>query len=90
MRYFNETIETMPLDKLRRQQNRSLRQQVANLYGKVPFYRQKMDETGVKPSDIKGVKDLHKLPFTKKTDLRDHYPCSEGGKLSRVVDLRKK
>lgn len=74
MRYFNQTIQTLPLNKLRQQQNRNLRHKVAYLYEKVPFYTPKMDEIGVKPADINGVKDLHKLPFTKKTDLRDNYP----------------
>ena len=74
MRYFNEAIETMPLAKLRRQQNRNLRQQIAVLYEEIPFYKRKLDEKGVKPSDIKGVQDLYKLPFTKKNDLRDQYP----------------
>ncbi|MBL7816599.1 MAG: phenylacetate--CoA ligase [Saprospiraceae bacterium] len=71
---FNAPIETLPLSKLRQLQNKRLRHQVAKVYEKVPFYRQKFDEIGLKPSDIKGVKDLHKLPFTKKSDLRDHYP----------------
>jgi phenylacetate-CoA ligase len=71
---FNLRAETMPLDKLRALQNKRLRQQVLNLYKNVPFYRQKLDEMGVNPSSIKEVKDLHKLPFTKKNDLRDNYP----------------
>jgi phenylacetate-CoA ligase len=71
---FNPRAETMPLDKLRALQNKRLRQQVLNLYTTVPFYRQKLDEMGVNPSSIKGVKDLYKLPFTKKHDLRDNYP----------------
>jgi phenylacetate-CoA ligase len=74
MRYFNETIETMPLDKLRKLQNRSLRHQVHHAYENVLFYKRKMDENSVKPSDIKHINDLYKLPFTKKSDLRDNYP----------------
>jgi phenylacetate-CoA ligase len=74
MRYFNEKIETLPLEKLRMLQHTRLRQQVNNLYKKVPFYKQKMDKMGIKPSNIKGIHDLHKLPFTYKNDLRDNYP----------------
>jgi phenylacetate-coenzyme A ligase PaaK-like adenylate-forming protein len=74
MRYFNEKIETMPLAALRTLQNKNLRHQVAYLYEKVPFYRQKLDLLGIKPAHIKGVQDLYKLPFTKKSDLRDTYP----------------
>ena len=33
-----------------------------------------MDEAGVKPEAIKGIEDLHKLPFINKNDLRDQYP----------------
>ena len=47
---------------------------VKRCYENVPFYRKKMDKMGIKPSDIKGVQDIHKLPFTTKHDLRDEYP----------------
>jgi phenylacetate-CoA ligase len=40
----------------------------------VPFYKNQLDENGIKPADIKTVNDLHKLPFTKKAALRDNYP----------------
>ncbi|MEY4905641.1 MAG: hypothetical protein RLZZ292_3456 [Bacteroidota bacterium] len=71
---FNPSIETMPIQKLRALQNHRLQQQVANLYQNVPFYRRQFDELGLKPSDIKRVEDLHKIPFTKKNDLRANYP----------------
>jgi phenylacetate-CoA ligase len=44
------------------------------VYYNVPFYRAKMQEAGLDPSDIKGIKDLSRLPFTTKQDLRDNYP----------------
>ena len=71
---FNKEIETLPLDKLRELQNERLQQMLERQYHHVPFYRKIFDEKGLKPSDIKGVEELHKLPFTKKTDLRDNYP----------------
>lgn len=71
---FNPHIETMPLQKLRAIQNKRLRLQVAKVYGKVPFYRQQFDAIGLKPSHIRGVQDLHKMPFTHKNDLRGNYP----------------
>lgn len=43
-------------------------------YRKVPHYRQAFDEAGVKPEDIKTIKDITRLPFTTKTALRDNYP----------------
>ena len=44
------------------------------VYLKIPFYKNLFDEKGIHPNDIKGVEDIHCLPFTKKTDLRDNYP----------------
>lgn len=71
---YNKDIETLPLHKLRKLQNERLTNLVERVYTKVPFYKKQFDEAGLKTSDIKSVEDLHKLPFTKKTDLRDNYP----------------
>ena len=71
---WNEPIETMPRTELDALQGQRLVQLAAYLYERVPFYKQKFDEMGIQPDDIKGVHDLPKLPFTKKTDLRDNYP----------------
>lgn len=51
-----------------------LQETVTRVYAKVPAYRAKMDAAGVKPEDIKTLKDLAKLPFVTKQDLRDNYP----------------
>ena len=51
-----------------------LKQQVAWTYEKVPYYRAKMDELGVKPADIQQLSDVRKLPFTDKSVLRDTFP----------------
>lgn len=72
--FYNQAIETLPLPKLRALQNERLHKLLRHVYKNVPFYKKQFDENGVQLSDIKGVEDLHKLPFTKKTDLRDHYP----------------
>ena len=40
----------------------------------VPLYRDKYEKAGIKPGDIKGIKDIHKLPFITKDDLRSYYP----------------
>lgn len=71
---FQPDIETMTLPRLRKLQSERLKNQLGLLYEKVPFYRKKMDEAGIRPKDFRGIKDIHKLPFTKKSDLRDHYP----------------
>lgn len=72
--YFNPEIETMPVEQLKKLQSERLVEQVKHVYANVPFYKEKMDAMGVKPEDINGVEDLHKLPFITKDDLRDQYP----------------
>jgi len=47
---------------------------VKRAYEKVPFYRRKFDEIGLKPEHILSLKDIEKIPFTTKNDLRDNYP----------------
>lgn len=72
--YYQPEIETMPLEELQKLQSERLVEQVKHVYANVPYYRGRMDELGVKPEDIKGIEDLHKLPFITKDDLRDQYP----------------
>ncbi len=48
--------------------------QVEWTYGRVAWYRDKMDEMGVTPADIKSLDDVRKLPFTDKSALRDTFP----------------
>ncbi len=71
---WNEQFECMPLADLRSFQLARLKETIAWVYERVPFYRNKLDEMGVKPDDIKSLEDIVKLPFTVKNDLRDNYP----------------
>ncbi len=71
---FNEDFETLPREALEAIQLRRLQALCERLYALVPFYRRKFDEAGLKPGDIKSLKDLPRLPFTTKQDLRDNYP----------------
>ena len=73
-KYFQPEIETMSYDWIKRIQDEKLVIQVQYVYDNVEYYRNLMDEKGVKPEDIHGVDDLHKLPFLKKDDLREAYP----------------
>lgn len=72
--YFNQHIETLPLTKLRALQNERLQQLLHYVNERVPFYKNQWEAAGVDLSSVRSVDDLSKLPFTKKTDLRDHYP----------------
>jgi phenylacetate-CoA ligase len=71
---YNQQIESLPLSELRRLQDDRLVLMINRIYNEVPFYKKQFDEKGILPSDIRGVKDLPLLPFTKKEDLRDNYP----------------
>ena len=73
-RYYQPEIETMPVEELKKLQSEKLVKQVKHVYDNVPYYRNLMDEKGVKPEDIKGIEDVSKLPFLTKADLRDAYP----------------
>ena len=72
--YYQKEIETMPAEEMRKLQSEKLVKQVKHVYENVPYYRDLMDKKGVKPEDIRGIEDLHKLPFITKSDLRDAYP----------------
>lgn len=69
-KYWDPEVETLPLDKLNRLQDERLQELVALAYEKTPFYRHKFDAAGIKPSDIKGVADITKLPLIEDTDTR--------------------
>ena len=72
MVYNDGEVETR--SELRELQDERLRETVTRVYENVPFYRGRLDEAGVSPSDVETVEDLPKLPFTTKEDLRDQYP----------------
>ena len=74
MKYWQPKYETMDPEELKRLQLKRLQHSAKLVYDNVPFYRQKFKEAGVTPEDIKTLEDVRKLPFTRKTDLRDNYP----------------
>ena len=67
-------VETLPREQIEQIQLERLKETVERVYANVPYYRAKMDAVGVKPQDIKQLKDLAKLPFVTKQDMRDTYP----------------
>jgi phenylacetate-CoA ligase len=64
----------MDRDGISQIQSERLRETVERVYFNVPYYRQKMQEAGLGPESIQSIKDLSRLPFTTKNDLRDNYP----------------
>ncbi len=71
---WNKAKECMSRDEMTALQSARLRKLVDYVYHNVEFYRNKMQNIGILPSDIKGIEDIDKLPFTTKDDLRDNYP----------------
>ncbi|EMG37595.1 phenylacetate-CoA ligase [Desulfocurvibacter africanus PCS] len=71
---FDVDKETLPREDLEALQLRRLKYLVERTYANVPFYRNKLDESGVKPADIRKLSDVRLLPFTEKQDLRNNYP----------------
>ncbi|MBM9614742.1 phenylacetate--CoA ligase [Desulfobulbus rhabdoformis] len=69
-----EEIESLPRAGLESIQLKRLQALVHRMYDNVLPYKKKMDQAGVKPGDIQSLKDLSKLPFTTKDDLRENYP----------------
>jgi phenylacetate-CoA ligase len=70
----HEAVETMPHERLRALQLERLRATVKNAYDNVALHRKRLDAAGIAPDDLRSVDDVSRLPFTRKADLRDHYP----------------
>ena len=78
----------MAPDDLKAMQSKRLRKQVERMYLQVPYFRQKMQELDLHPSDIESIDDIRKLPFTTKEDMRDNYPTGLfASPLSEIVRL---
>ena len=88
-KYFQPEIETMPVEEIKALQEKKLVKQVKYVYDNVPYYRNLMDKKGVKPEDIKTLKDISKLPFLSKDDLREAYPYGLlGTDLKNIVRIQ--
>ena len=86
--YFQPEIETASREEILSIKNEKIVKQVKHAYENVKYYRDLMDEKGVKPEDIKGVDDIKKLPFLSKADLREAYPYGLlGTDLKNVVRI---
>ncbi len=81
--YLHPQLETMPRELLAQLQLERLQATVRSAYESVPLHRQRLDARGIAPQDIRSLDDLTQLPFTVKTDLRDHYPF---GMFTRPVE----
>jgi phenylacetate-CoA ligase len=64
----------MSAKELKELQSQRLKDLVAYIYQNCAVYENRLDETGIKPDQIKSIDDLKRLPFTTKIDMRDYYP----------------
>ena len=70
-KYWNKELETLPREQLEAKQLEDLKEIVQFAYDHAPYYKRSFDEAGVKPSDIKTLKDIEKFPFINKKTQRD-------------------
>jgi phenylacetate-CoA ligase len=73
-KYWNQKIETMPAEEIKRFQLKELKELVKHCYENSAFYKKRLDNVGLKPESIRSLDDLKKIPFTVKNDLKDNYP----------------
>ncbi|MEG1752757.1 MAG: phenylacetate--CoA ligase, partial [Christensenella sp.] len=71
---WNKEAECADRKKIKELQLDRLKYTVRYCYDNVAHYRKKLDKIGLKPEHIKTLKDIEKLPYTTKDDLRENYP----------------
>ena len=71
---FEPEIERMKREEIKKLQEERFIRQVRYAYENVPMYKKRFRDKGITPDDIRKLDDAHKIPFTVKDDLRDHYP----------------
>ncbi len=73
MTYWQQEIETLSRDKLKRVQLERLKKTIEQAKGS-PFYQKVFKENNITTDTIQSLEDLNKIPFTTKDDLRNNYP----------------
>ncbi len=71
---WNARLESLSRPDLEGLQAARLKAVVERVYARVPFYKERFDQSKVKPEDVCSIRDVKRLPYTRKSDLRDNYP----------------
>ncbi|HLS66912.1 MAG TPA: phenylacetate--CoA ligase, partial [Pseudogracilibacillus sp.] len=71
---FNRERETMSQGDREALQLRQLQTTLERVYENNSYYKNALDEANVKPSDVKSLDDIRRLPFLTKKILRENYP----------------
>jgi len=74
MNIWEPEYECMRREDLQALQLERLQATLRRVYHNVPFYRRLFDRLKFLPDHFKSLADLKRLPFTRKSDLRDSYP----------------
>ena len=87
-KYWDKDIETKSLRELKNLQLKRLKNMISYIYKNNTFYHNKLKNINFKPYDLKNLKDIEKLPFLTKDDLREFYPfglvCTE---IDNIVEV---
>ena len=79
--FWDKKMETISYNRLKELQLERLKKLIKYIYSDNKFYNKKLKDVNIKPNDIKTLKDIEKLPFLTKQDLRNYYPfglvCTE-------------
>lgn len=67
-------LDYLPRAQLQELQRHRLQTTVRWAYERVPLFRERMDSLGLTPDAVRGLDDLSKLPFSKKSDFHATYP----------------
>jgi len=70
--FYDAAKETMSVEDRERYLNERLREIVEYAYQRAPSFKEKMDRVGVTPAQINTIKDLEKIPITRKDDFTEH------------------
>ena len=62
--YWNAQLECMPREQLEQHQLRKLRELLAYLRERSPFYRRKLDAAGITPEEVRRLEDVRRIPTT--------------------------
>ncbi|MDR3239313.1 MAG: phenylacetate--CoA ligase, partial [Clostridiales bacterium] len=71
---WNKEIECASRKTIKDLQWERLKATVTRVYENVPFYRERLEEAGLRPDQLRSFEDFRRLPFTTKEDLRQNYP----------------
>lgn len=86
-----EQTQWLPPEQIKALQNERLAAMVQHAYQHVPFYRRRMDQAGIRPSQVASIADLAALPPLTKDDIRQHLYfdlLADNAKLNELYPIR--